>query len=360
MMIAVYKKYLIKKFLKKICKVSIIFLSLIIVLNIFEEIAFFGDLQVNFLFPYLLTLFSSPSILFEIFPFIFLISALLFFLDLINLNELEVFKVNGLDNLKIIKILFFTSMIVGLFLIVFYYSFSSKLKFIYLELKSNYTTDGKYLTMINENGIWIKDEVDENIYIINAKKIEKNKLKDVVISRFNLKFEFKDTILSSSIDITNNEWLILNPITTEGYSSLIQDNTLKLNTNFNIKKINQMFSDLSSLNILKLIKLSNDYENLGYSTTEVRSHLSKIYSYPIYLALMALFSSIIMLNIKKNKPMIFYLILSIFLSVVIYYFNVIFNLLGETGKIPVYVSTWMPIFILIILISIGLIRINEK
>ena len=359
-MIFVYKKFLIKKFLKKIFKVSIIFLTLIIVLNSFDEISFFSDLEVNFLLPFILTLSNSPSILFEIFPFIFLISALLFFLDLINFNELEVFKVNGLDNLKIIKILFFTSVIVGLFLIVFYYSFSSKLKFIYLELKSNYTTDGKYLAMINENGIWIKDEIYENIYIINAKKIEENKLKDVVINQFNLEFELKGTIISSAVDITNNEWLIFNPITSDGYEGLIKDNTHTLNTNFNVKKINQMFSDLSSLNILELIKLSDDYERLGRSTTVVRAHLSKIYAYPIYLALMALFSSIIMLNIKKNKPMIFYLILSIFLSVVIYYFKVVFNLLGETGKIPIYASTWMPIFILIIVISIGLIRINEK
>jgi lipopolysaccharide export system permease protein len=359
-MISVYKKYLIKKFIKKIGKVSIIFLSLIIVLNTFDEISFFSDLEVNFLFPFILTLSNSPSILFEIFPFIFLISALLFFLDLINLNELEVFKVNGLDNLKIIKILFFTSVVVGLFLIVFYYSFSSKLKFIYLELKSNYTTDGKYLAMINENGIWIKDEIYENIYIINAKKMEKNELKDVVINQFDIKFRFKGSIISRTVDITNNEWLIFDPIATDGYMGLIEDNTHILNTNFNVKKINQMFSDLSSLNILELIKLSDDYERLGYSSTQVRSHLSKIYSYPVYLALMALFSSIIMLNIKKNKPMIFYLILSIFLSVVIYYFNIVFNLLGETGKIPVYASTWMPIFILIIIISIGLIRINEK
>ena len=359
-MIALYKKYLIKKFLNKIIKVSIIFLSLIIILNTFDEISFFSDLEVYFLLPFILTLSNSPSVLFEIFPFVFLISSLLFFLDLINFNELEVFKINGLDNFKIIKIIFFTSMIVGLFLIVFYYSFSSKLKFVYLELKNNYTNDGKYLAMINENGIWIKDEVYENIYIINAKKIEENKLKDVLINQFDIDFELKSTIISSSVDITNNEWLIFNPITTGGYDGLIQDNVLKLNTNFNVKKINQMFSDLSSLNILELIKLSDDYERLGYSTNEVQSHLGKIYSYPVYLALMAVFSSIIMLNIKKNKPMIFYLILSIFLSVVIYYFNVVFNLLGETGKIPVYASIWMPIFILIIIISIGLIRINEK
>ena len=75
---------------------------------------------------------------------------------------------------------------------------------------------------------------------------------------------------------------------------------------------------------------------------------------------MTIFSSIIMLNIKRNKPMIFYIILSIFLSVIIYYFNILFNLLGESGKIPVYISTLMPLFLLTIIISIGLIRINEK
>ena len=359
-MIAVYKKYLIKKFLRKLFNVSLIFLSLIIVLNIFDEISFFKNLDVNFLLPLYLTFSSAPSTLFEIFPFVFLISSVLFFLDLINNNELEIFKVNSLQNIKIIMLLFFTSMIVGLFLITFYYSFSSKLKFIYLDLKNEYTADGKYLAMINENGIWIKDEIDESIYIINAQRIDEGLLKDVFISQFNLKFELTNTIISSSVDITKNEWLIFDPITTNDFRNLIENNTLRLDTHFNLKKINQMFNDLSSLNIFELNKLSKDYKELGSSTSEISSHLGKIYSYPIYLSLMTVFSCVIMLNIKKNKPMIFYLILSIFLSVIIYYFNVVFNLLGKTEKIPIYASTLMPLFLLLAFISIGLIRINEK
>ena len=359
-MINVYKRYLIKKFLKKIITVSIIFFSLIIILDIFEEVSFLENFQADPLLPFILTFASSPSILFEIFPFIFLISSLLFFLNLIDNNELELFKIHGLSNFKIIKILFFTSMVVGLFLIVFYYSFSSKLKFIYLELKNSYATDGKYLAVINENGIWIKDEIDENIYIINAKKIDGQKLQKVLINEFNLKFELNNTITSNSVDISDNEWIISNPVVTDKSRHLIQNNNLKLKTHFNLSKINELFSDLSSLNIFQLNKLSKDYKRMGYSTTEVRAHLSKIYSYPVYLSLMTIFSSILMLNIKRNRPMIFYLILSVFLSVVIYYFNILFNLLGESGKIPVYVATMMPLFLLTIIISIGLIRINEK
>jgi len=359
-MINVYKKYLIKKFLKKIFNVSIVFLFLIVILNIFEEISFFEKSEVNFMTPFLLTFLNSSSILFEIFPFIFLISSLLFFLNLINDNELEVFKVNGLSNLKIIKILFFTSMALGLFLIIFFYSFSSKLKFIYLDMKNNHTTDGKYLAMINENGIWIKDEINENVYIINAKLINNQKLKTVLITTFNSNYELQNLIRSDSIDITKNEWLILDPIIAKDHKYIIQDSILKLETHFNFAKINELFSDLTSLNIYQLNKLSKDYERLGYSTTEVRVHLNKIYTYPIYFSIMTIFSSIIMLNIRRNRPMIFYLILSIFLSVIIYYLNFLSNILGENGRVPVVASSLMPLFLLTIIISIGLIRINEK
>ena len=359
-MIKVYQKYLIKKFLKKIINVSLTFFSLIIILNIFEEISYFKDLEIEFYFPMLLTLLNSPSILYQIFPFIFLISALLLFLDLINQNELEVFKVNGLNNLKVIKVLFFTSLFAGIFLMVFYYNLSAKLKFLYLELKNNYSKDDKYLAMVTENGIWIKDEFEQDIYIINAKKIKNQYLKDVLISKFDGKFDLIKMIKSPSVDISRNEWVISDAVISIENEISTKAKSIKLDTHFNQKKINEMFSDLSALNILELKKLSDDYKKLGYTTIEINSHLGKIFSLPIYLAIMTIFSSIIMLNIKRNKPMIFYLILSIFLSVVIYYFNYLFNLLGENGKIPLHISTWMPLFLLTIFITIGLIRIDEK
>jgi lipopolysaccharide export system permease protein len=75
---------------------------------------------------------------------------------------------------------------------------------------------------------------------------------------------------------------------------------------------------------------------------------------------MSVFSAIIMLNIKRNKPMIYHIISGILLSVTIYYFYYLFNLLGQNGKIPLVASIWLPLFMLMIFISIGLVRINEK
>ena len=359
-MIKTYQNYLIRLFVNKLLIVSLVFFSLIVILSVFEEINFFKELDVNFLFPFFMTLLNLPSTLFEIFPFIFLISTQFFFLDLINKNELEVLKINGLGNLKIIKILFFTSFFLGILLIAIYYNFSSKLKFIYLDLKNNHSTDNKYLAVVTENGLWIKDEVEDAIYIINANKIQSHYLRDVLITEFDKNFDLVRTIEATEVDIEDTNWIIVNPIISQDNQTQKQKENIIITTHFNQEKIEGLFRSLSSLNIIELIKLYKDYESLGYDTIDVEFHLHKVFSFPVFLSVMTLFAAIIMLNIKRNKPIIFHIILGVFLSVLIYYFYYLFSLFGKSEKIPLYLSVWLPLFLLSIFTFIGLIRINEK
>ena len=104
-MFKTYSKYLIKNFLSKFILISFIFICLIIILSILEEISFFKNLEINFFYPYLLTILGSPITLFEIFPFIFLISTQFLFFDLFKKKELILLKTNGLSNLRIIFLL---------------------------------------------------------------------------------------------------------------------------------------------------------------------------------------------------------------------------------------------------------------
>ena len=173
-MLKTYEIYIIKIFLNKIFNVFAVFFSLVFIMGILEEITFFKNLNVDFYYPILFSFLNAPSALFEVFPFIFLIATQFLFLDLNKKNELEVFKINGLSNLKIMKILSLASLILGFVIISFYYSFSSKLKFFYLENKNSYSNDNKYLAVVKESGLWIKDEIDNKIYIINSDTIENN------------------------------------------------------------------------------------------------------------------------------------------------------------------------------------------
>ena len=359
-MVKTFEKYLVKLFLKKLLTISAVFFSLIIITSIFDEISFFKNSDLGFFFPVFITLLNTPSILFQVFPFIFLLTAQFFFLDLINKGELSVLKTNGLSNLKIIRILFFTSFLVSLFLITFYYSFSSKLKFLYLDLKNSHSQDDKYLAVVTENGLWVKDEIDNKVYIVSASQIKESRLLNVLISEFDTNFDLVRVIHSSNIDITDYDWVIIKPTITKNNESVKLDNNIKITTHFNSTKIKSLFRNMSSLSIFELIKLNNDYKSLGYSTTEVKSYLHKIISLPWYLPTMTILGGIIMLNIGRNKSMIFHIVLGIFFSVLVYYFYYLFNLLGENERIPILISIWMPLLLLTIFILIGLVRINEK
>ena len=343
--------YLIKLFVKKILTISLIAISLIFILSIFDEISFFKKADAGFFFPFLITFLNTPATLFEVFPFIFLIATQFFFIELMDKNELEALKVYGLNNFKIIKLLFLTSMMLGLLLISIFYHFSSKLQFLYFELKNSYSSDNKYLAVVTDNGLWIKDEIDEKVYIINATKIEDYFIKNVTINEFNNNFELIQIMSSPKVDITNTEWIIFNPTISKDNKNINQKENKIIKSHFDYKKINRLFKNLTSLNIFELIKLKKDYNSLGYSTKQIESQLNGLLSFPIYLTLMSLFAAVIMFNIKRNKPIIFHIILGIFLSVLIYYFYYVFNLLGETGKIPGLASVWLPCLLLTISVS---------
>ena len=359
-MILSYKKNLISTFVKNILMISAFFFSLTLIMNILEEITFFKDLDVTFTLPLVLTFFNSFSILFEIFPFIFLIGTMSFFFEILNKEELIIYKSYGLSNLKIITIITSSAFFFGLFIILIFYHFSSNLKFMYYEIKNNYTTDDKYLAMVTDNGLWLRDQTDEVINIINAKTMLNEFLNDVSITQFNKNNNFERLITSKKINIKDKTWVINNPtITTESSQTKFQESMI-LKSNFNSQIISNLFSNLSSLNLIKLQKLKKDYKILGYSTTKINSYQLNIYIYPIYLSIMVCIASILMLNIGHNRPRVFYFLAGILISVLVYYINYLINVLIENQKIPLMFSAWIAPFILLLFCLIGLVRVNEK
>ena len=117
---------------------------------------------------------------------------------------------------------------------------------------------------------------------------------------------------------------------------------------------------MSSLNIYELHELRKNYLKLNYSVTEINLHILKLISYPIYLLLIVILSALIMLKIKQINGNTFKISIGLFLSVIIYYFNNLFNVLGSTEKINYLISVWGPLFILSLLISILTFKFNEK
>ena len=360
MIFKVYQNYISKQFLSTFVKTVFIFVALAFILNIFEEINFFKDLNVSIGLPIFLTLLNIPSIIFDIFPFIFLITTQFFFIKLIEQNENISFKNFGLSNSKIIQLLSVLSFAIGIVIVTIFYNLSSNLKHSYLNIKNSYAMDNKYLAVITENGIWIKDAKDGITSIINAEDLKGNFLNNVDIIQFDEDFNFIKNISTKKINIKNKVWVSKSAVLNDEKDTNQRVENYQLNTNVDFQDINSLFSNLTALSIFELSDLKTKYNEINYSSVEVDSAIQKIISFPFYLMLMTVLSSTIMMNIKQNRSKVFHLIFGILISVIIYYLSFFFEELGKNEQVPVVVSIWIPLLLISIVSMINLVRINEK
>ena len=105
--------YLLKKFLKTIFIFVFVFYCFGIILNLFEEVEFFKNLNVSITLPLILTSIYIPSMIIKFFPFIIFLSSMWFMLTIRNNRDLLTLKVFGYSNIKIFFILAITSFILG-------------------------------------------------------------------------------------------------------------------------------------------------------------------------------------------------------------------------------------------------------
>ena len=355
----IYSKFLCINYLKSFFYVFFVMLSLVVILNVLTEIEFFRNLDVSIYLPIYLSILNSLDLIFEMFPFIFLISTQVFFVNLIADNQINIFKYSGLKNSKIIIIISSLTFLLGIIIITLFYSLSSNLKNLYLEHKNKYTSNNDYLAVVSNNGLWIKDIVGNKKLIINASEIDGHFLKNAIISQFDNNYNLNKIIISEKINIKDNQWILFDSKVIENIENR-EINRFNLYSNFNFEKINNLFSELSSLSILELFELRNNYKDINYSTIEVDIEILKLISYPIYFTLMTILSSIIMFNTKNFRSTSLKIVIGLFFCVVIYYTNNLFQVLGNTERISIFVSVWVTLAILTFFNIILIRKINDK
>ena len=358
----IFKKYFFIEYSKIVLNVSLAFLSLGIVLNIFEEVNFFKDHSVGFLLPLLLTFLKVPSLIYSLFPFIFLISSIILFLKFIESEEIIAVKVAGISNFRIIFFPAMVSLIFGIIIVTGINTVTSKLTHKYLDVKNTYTKDNDYLAALTENGIWIKDNIEGKTSIVRARKLSRNNLIDVSIYQFDEISKPQSRMETPKADISTNEWK-LNDVKiyygdSNNFSTYLPEHTYV--SNFEIDKKKNIFYNLDAVSFWELSKLKENYKSLGYTTKEVEAEFQRALSYPLFLMSMTLLAGAIVMNVKYRGNYLAYIIITIILSVIIFYLNDFSRALGETEQISLLMSVWTPLGLILIFSSIGMIHVNEK
>ena len=354
-------RYLLIGYFKIFFNTILIFFSLGILINLFEEIEFFKNLELSFMLPFLLSLSVVPSLIFDLLPFIVFLSAVIYFVKIRSNKNLLSFKIFGYSNLKLVLILSVFGLFLGILFLIVINPITSSLIKSYEGTKAKYSKDVDHLISINKNGLWIKEYNKNNFLIIHGENLKSNILIGVSIYEFDLQNKMVSRINADSADISKKPWFLKNVSINnfEKGSYNIFDN-LEFNTSRVYSDINTLYKNLSTISFLELIKNYNFLLDRGYSKKILNEQIHKFISLPINMFLMIVLASIFTIGTVNSKANYFYLIISILICIIIYYFKDLSSALGQTEKISITLSIWMPVILVSLFCLIGIIQINEK
>lgn len=356
-------KYLLKNFIKNFFIVFSIFYFFGLILNLFEEIEFFKNLQVSFLMPLILTSIYIPSLLIQILPFIIFISSLIFMVKIRNNKDLLTLKVFGYSNYKVFLILASSSFIFGWIILFMINPLTSSMAKYYEMSKSKYSRDIDHLINFTKNGLWIKENLNNTQRIISAEKPDGKKLINLKIFHLDENSNLIEKITSKEANIETNSWVLKKVLINKLDGDILVPKQLeeyRITSNYNYEKINNLFKNFDTMSFLDLLMNQSELKKKGYNPAHLSQNLHTMLSLPFFLFLMTGISAIMTMGTLKKSDSLKISFFGLLIVVVIFYFKDLSLALGQTNRIPLVLAVWSPIIALSMFTFVGLIQINEK
>jgi len=362
-MIKVLSQYLLYGYFKTIFKVILIFYCFGLILNLFEEIEFFKNLDTTILIPITLTALFIPSLIIKMLPFIIFISSLWFLLSLRNSRDLLTLKVFGFSNFKIFFILALASFIFGWIILFTINPFTSTMVKYYEKTKSEYSKDIDHLVSINKNGLWTKENLNTGYRIISADKVKKNVLEKITIFDLNKDYNLTQKIFSKTADISKNKWDLKDVIIIKFDNGVAQESyeeNYSIISKYDHEKINSLFRNFDTMSFLDLMLNYQDLQKKGYNKDYLDQNLNSMLSLPFFLFMMTALASILTMNTLKQSNNFTFIVVGLIACVAVYYFKDLSLALGKTDRVSLSLAAWIPVAVIGLFSSIGILQINEK
>lgn len=361
--------YLNIEFLKSLLTVFVVFLSLSLLINFVEEITFFKEKKIdNFILTVIyLTFYKTPNTLIELSIFIFLFSGILFFIKIQKNNEMNTVLLSGISKMIPILSPAIIAFIFGIIIIITISPISASFLKLYESTKRIHSSN-ENLIVVNNNGLWFMETLQDGYNIIRADTISNNdftKLKNITIYSLDSKFNFTKRIDSKSAIIKNKEWILesakvliadqsVNDIEKKNYSNIFFLSTL------NIDELKEYFSNASTASFWNINNNIKALKLRGYSGDELKVKFYKYLSLPIYLFGVILLSTIFTINLKQEYNTITYLFIGLIIGFLLYFLNDLSIAIGLSNKLPLIISVWSPVVVIVFLSILNLITINDK
>ncbi|MGR3616658.1 MAG: LPS export ABC transporter permease LptG [Paracoccaceae bacterium] len=356
-------RYFARRFMQSFLMIGAIFMALIIMVDIIEQVRRFEGEDVSFGQMLLITLLSAPAAISEILPLIMILSTIVLFVGLARSSELVVTRATGRSGIRALAAPITMAMVIGGLTVTTLNPIVAATSRRAQELIDEYRNGGTAVLSLSGEGLWLRQGgfhgqsvIHANGYSGAAAQIE---LLDVTIIAFGSQNTPVRQIRAETAKLNGTDWVLKNakawPLATglnpETHSATHDE--LHLPTTLTEERIRDSIGRPSGVSIYNMQETIRELNEAGFSTRRYEVWFQVELARPLFLIAMVLVGAAFTMRHTRFGGTGVAVLAAVLLGFSLYFVRNFAQVLGENGQLPVALAAWAPP-IASILLTIGL------
>ena len=310
-----------------------------------EDAAFFDVMT--------LALLKSPQMVHIIFPFVVLISGMIFFLLFNRSSELIVMRALGMSAWNVLTPLVILIFGLGLLDIFAFSPISSQTARRYERLEERIGLTASSPFKWTEDGFWWRENTDNGTLVIRASQVHHDKgkisLTDVSILDLSKEDLYRRHIESQKATLKDGKLYVSQAfiIEPEKEKTTIKK-TLSFETTLSLERLLEKFDEPQTMSFWRFPHFIQFLKHAGFSARQHEVYFFELTAFPLFLVAMLLISALFTLPPSNRRGGIFLRVLgALGTGFGLYFFSRITNVMGLNASLPLFLAAWGPALIAI-------------
>lgn len=345
-------RYFARRFLQSFLLIGGIFLTLILLIDMVEQLRRFEGIDISFGKVFRLTLLNAPSAINQILPLLVILSTILLFVSLARSSELVVTRATGRSGIRVLAAPVAMALVIGGLAVSTLNPIVAATSNRYQRLSDTYRTGGESVLSLSGEGVWLRQGSQRGQAVIHASGYTPDpvRLLDVSILTYAPDGGPIQRILAKSavLDGANGDWILTDakawPLTAglNPETSSADHDTLRVPTTLTEDRVRNSLGDASGISIYDLPATIRQLDQAGFSTTRHRVWFQSELARPLFLAAMVLVGAAFTMRHARLGGIGISVMVSVLLGFSLYFVRNFAEVLGENGQIPVALAAWAP------------------
>ena len=347
-------RYTLSRFMMIFIAVLVVLTAIILLFDLVELLRHAAKREnVTFLDVLTLALLKSPQMMHIIFPFIALISGMIFFLLFNRSSELIVMRAVGMSVWNVLMPLCVLVFCLGLLDIFAFSPISAKTARRYERLEERIGMTSSSPFKWTEDGFWWRENTSDGTLVVRASQVNQNNgqisLSDVSVLDLSKEDIYRQHIESAEAHLTQGKLILPNAfvINPESEKSSTEAE-FSFKTTLSLERLLEKFDEPQTMSFWRFPHFIRFLKHAGFSARQHEVYFFELTAFPLFLVAMLLISALFTLPPSNRRGGVFLRVLgALGAGFGLYFFSRVTNVMGLNASLPLFLAAWGPALVAI-------------